>query len=196
MPVPFRDATELDELGVAAYLKIEEHPAGYMGALFLVNARGEPLEFTYTRIETPHTFLWRQEDIQRHAARKIAAALLSLCSQVPRLILCQAEEIGSELFCQDIQVSVPVCRIAPSLAVVSYTGQEARDESDTEEPLYLFWFPDRPSEESQEYRLFHHLSSNGPLLEPFERARAGLREVYKGDIPQKPSSGQVKPGKS
>ena len=197
MPIPFRDATELDELGAAAYLTIDEHPAGYMGAFFLVNARGEPLEFTYTRIETPHTFLWRQEDIRRHAARKITSALLSLCPLVPRLILCRAEEIGSELFCQDIQLSIPVCRVAPKLAVVPYTGQEARDESDTEEPpLHIFWFPDRPPEESPEQKLFRHLDSHRLLVEPFQRAAVGLSEVYKADFLPKSPAGQAKAGKS
>ena len=196
MPVPFRDATELDELGGAAYLKIDEHPAGYMGALFLVNARGEPVEFTYTRIETPHNFLCRQADIQRHATRKITSALLSLCPQVPRLILCRAEEIDSELFCQDIRVSIPVCRFALRLAVVPFTDEETRDEFDAEDPLHLFWFPGRPSEESQEQSLFRHLNSYGLLMEPFERASLGLSEVYKADIPKKPSSGQAKAGNS
>ena len=101
MAIPFRDAIELEELGAAGYLKIQSHPAGYMGALILINVRGEPLEFTYTRVETPHTFLWRRDDIGRHAARKITASLLSLCPQVPRLMLCLAEEVGSELFEED-----------------------------------------------------------------------------------------------
>ena len=179
MPIPFRDATELEELGAAAYLKIEEQPAGYMGALFLVNARSEPLEFTYTRIETPNTFLWRPADIRRHATRKLIASLLSLCPQAPRLLLCLAEEVDSELFCHDIRVSIPVCRIAPKQAVVPYTGQEARDEAEADEPLHLFWFPDRPTEGSVEQRLIHQLSEYKLLLEPFNRAAAGIREVYK-----------------
>ena len=57
MPVPFRDDAEIKALGLAAYLKMERDGSGYRGALFLVNARGEPVEFTYTRVEIPHTFL-------------------------------------------------------------------------------------------------------------------------------------------
>lgn len=179
MPVPFRYANEVEELGAVAYLKIEAHPAGYMGALFLVNVLGEPLEFTYSRIETPNTFLWRREDIRRHAARKLAASLLSLCPQEPRLLLCLAADVGSELFCQDIRVSIPVCRIAPKLAAVAYTGQEARDEAEAGDPLHLFWFPDRPAEGSMQLKLMDELISHGLLVEPFERAAVGLREVYK-----------------
>ena len=78
MPIPYRDADDLNELGTAGYLKIEPSSvgSGYLGALFLINARGEPIEFTYNRIDTPHTFLWRQVDIRRHAERKLTASLL------------------------------------------------------------------------------------------------------------------------
>ena len=111
MPIPYRDADELEELGTAGYLKLEPLSigAGFLGALFLINARGEPIEFTYNRIETPHTFLWRQDDIKRHAARRLKASLLSLCPKIPRLVLCLAEKVGSELFCQDIHMGIPVC---------------------------------------------------------------------------------------
>lgn len=183
MAISFRDATELEELGAAAYLKIQSHPAGYMGALFLINARGEPLEFTYTRIETPNTFLWRRYDVRRHAARKITASLLSLCPQVPRLMLCLAEEVDSELFCQDIQVSIPVCRVAPHLATVAFSNREVRDETNT---LHLFWFPDKPEDGSSEEKLLQKLVSSGLLTEPFERAAVGLKEVYKETLSPAP----------
>src|SRR5262249_1019955 len=87
MPIPYRDADDLDELGTVAYLKIEPVAggSGYLGALLLINARGEPVEFTYNRIDTPTTFLWRQDDLRRHAARKLTASLFSLCPRTPRL---------------------------------------------------------------------------------------------------------------
>ena len=190
MAIPFRDAIELEELGAAGYLKIQSHPAGYRGALILINVRGEPLEFTYTRVETPHTFLWRRDDIGRHAARKITASLLSLCPQVPRLMLCLAEEVGSELFCQDIQVSIPVCRIASRMAAVPFSSREVMDVTDTGEPMHLFWFPEKPDEGSAEQELLRKLVSHGLLLEPFERAAVGLREVYKEKISTSPQNGQ------
>jgi hypothetical protein len=179
MPVPFRDDKELKELGVAAYLKIEIDTSGYRGALFLINGWGEPMEFTYTHIEIPNTFLWRKADIHRHATRQIATSLLSLCPHPPKLIFCLAEEVDSELFCQDITVSIPVCRIAPATSSVSFTCNEFREETNTSEPKQLFWFPAPPAEDSIEYRLFQRLISSGLLSEPFERAETGLREVYK-----------------
>lgn len=180
MPIPYRDADELSDLGIAGYLKIEpvQEGSGYLAALFLINARGEPLEFTYNRIETPHTFLWRQADIRRHATRKLTASILSLCPKAPRLILCLAEEIGSELFTQDIQVSVPVCRIAPAIKAISYSSIEIQDKIETENPANLFWYPGKPQDDSIEVKLLHELTNRGLLTEPFERALIGLREVY------------------
>jgi len=180
MSIPYRDADELNDLGIAGYLKIQplQEKSGYLAALFLINARGEPIEFTYNRIETPHTFLWRQDDIRRHATRKLTASILSLCPKTPRLILCLAEEIGSELFTQDIQVSVPVCRIAPAIKAISYSTIEIQDKIETEDPMNLFWYPGKPQDDSIEMKLLHELTNRGLLTEPFERALIGLREVY------------------
>src|SRR3989304_1655122 len=90
MPIPYHDPDELNDLGIAGYLKIQpaKEESAYLAALFLINARGEPIEFTYNRIETPHTFLWRQDDIRRHATKKLTASLLSLCPKIPRLMFC------------------------------------------------------------------------------------------------------------
>src|SRR5215471_15272414 len=150
MPIPYRDADDLDEFGTVAYLKIEPlpHNAGYLGALFLINARGEPLEFTYNRIDTPQTFLWRQDDLQRHAARKLTASLFSLCPRTPSL-----------LFCQDIQVPIPVCRIVPAGEAIPSSRDETQDTVHTSEPLQVFWFPGKPAEDSLELRLLQLLAS-------------------------------------
>lgn len=182
MPIPFRDNNELDELGAAGYLKFEtdSNGSGYQGALFLINARGEPIEFTYNRIGTPYSSLWRRDDIRRHALRKLTASLLSLCPKIPRLIICFAEEVGSELFCQDIQVSIPICRVAPAIKSTPFTGGEVREALEATEPINLFWYPGRPSDDSIELRLLRELVSRGLLVEPFDRTSIGLREVYSG----------------
>jgi len=179
MPIPYRDADDLDELGTAGYLKIEPTAdgSGYLGALFLINARGEPVEFTYNRIDTPHTFLWRQDDLRRHATRKLTASLFALCPKTPRLLLCLAQEI--ELFCQDLQISILVCRIDPASEAILSSDAETKDTVHASEPVQVFWFPGRPAEDAIELRLLRLLSSHGLLLEPFERASIGLREVYR-----------------
>lgn len=180
MPIAFQDAIDLEELGAAAFLKIEPVAGGseFLGALFIVNARGEPLEFAYNRIELPETFLWRRADLRRHAERKLTASLLTICSRAPRLLFCLADEVGSELFCQDLRLDVAVGRIGQPLKATAYSEQEAREILDQPEPLHLFWFPAAPPSDSPERMLFDRLSSHGLLLEPFERAATGLMEVY------------------
>ena len=175
---PFRDDDDLEELGAAAFIKIEQsaRDSVYLGALFVINARGEPLEFAYNLIETPHTFLWRPADLRRHAERKLAASLLGACDAAPALLLCLAEEVGDDLFGRDLALSVPVGRIDRSLGapVSADTGEVL----ELPEPVHLFWYPAPPVEGSPERRLLTRLSAQGLLLEPFERAAFGLREVY------------------
>lgn len=180
MPIPFRDADEIEELGTVGYLKIDSPDEGqvFRGALFLVNARGEPLEFTYNKIETPSSFLWRQDDIWRHATRRLVTSLFETCQKVPRFLMCMSNEISHELFCNDINMAIPVCRIGSSLQSISHSNLEIETTLKEPEPLHLFWFPEQPGNESLEHRLLNRLTSSGLLLEPFERALAGLREVY------------------
>ena len=180
MPIPYRDADEVEELGAAGFLKIEEgsSPSEFLAALFLVSARGEPLEFAYNRIENPNTFLWRQADLRRYVERKLTASLLQVCSRVPMLLLCLADEVGSELFCQDIHVSVPVGRMGDPLKTTAHAASETQEVLEEPPDLHVFWFPGGPASESVERRLFSRLALHGLLLEPFQRASLGLREVY------------------
>jgi hypothetical protein len=180
MPVPFKDADELAELGTAGFLKVEStvEETGFFGAFFIINPKGEPVEFTYNRIDTPHTFLWRKDDIRHHASKKLATSLFSLCKDTPRMILCLAQEIDAEVFTQDIQLSIPVCRLAPAIEAVGYSDAEVRDSIDAGDVQNAFWFPGKPDEESTEHRLFATLTTRGLLLEPFSRASIGLKEVF------------------
>ncbi len=180
MPISFRDADEIEELGVAGYLKIDAPGEGktFRGALFLVNARGEPVEFSYNKIETPASFLWRQDDIQKHATRKLVTSLLDTCQKTPRFLICMAEEIGHELFCNEIHLEILVCRIGTSLQSISHSSQEIEVTLEDPDPINIFWFPEQPGDESLEHQLLLRLISAGMLFEPFERALAGLQEVY------------------
>ena len=95
------------------------------------------------------------------------------------MLLCLAKEVGSELFCQDLQISIPVCRIALASEVLPSADAETKDIVHASEPVQVFWFPGRPAEDAIELRLLRLLTSHGLLLEPFERASIGLREVYR-----------------
>ncbi len=189
MPIPFRDADEVEELGAAGFLKIENgpSPSEFIAALFLVSGRGEPLEFAYNRIETPNSFLWRKPDLRRYVERKLTASVLQVCRRVPTLLLCLADEAGSELFCQDIRVSVPVGRIGEPLKAAAHAATESPELLEEPPDVHVFWFPGSPPGESVERRLFSRLSLHGLLLEPFQRASVGLREVYSnGRAPASP----------
>ena len=186
MAIPFRDAADLDELGVASFLRIERSGRGstYLGALFAVNARGEPIELVYNALETPYPFLWRPGDLRRHAERRLTASLLDAAEVTPRLLFCRADEVGLELFTRDLLVRVPVGRVeAP--AGPSGRDRDAGGRGDAEEAVppvpeaaHVFWHPAPPADGSPERALFDQLAARGLLLEPFDRAADGLREVY------------------
>jgi hypothetical protein len=181
VPIPFSDVEDFAGLGSAAYLKLESFPdnACCLGALLVISARGEPLEFGYNRVRVPQPFLWREADLRRHVQRRLTASLLSVCSQQPRLLLCLADEVSPPLFAQDLRLEVPVARVVPPgppvRRVDTETGEVLEDE-DT--PPHVAWQPAPPDTASPERQLFEHLFTHGLLLEPFERAVTGLREVY------------------
>jgi len=189
MPIPFGDSDTFDdELGSAAFIRatVEPAPAASgaccVGALLVISARGEPLEFGYNRVRVPQPFLWRAADLQRYMQRRLVSSLLSVCSQQPRLLVCLAHEVGSALFGQDLQVEIPVVRVAasPSAArhVDTATGEVFEDDDAVDTRPHVSWQPQPPAEDSHARRLFDHLASHGLLLEPFERAAVGLGEVY------------------
>ena len=166
MPIPFRDADDVEELGAAAFLKLERSESGsaYLGALLLINARGEPLEFTHNRIDLPRTFLWRPADLRRHAERKLTASLLGICAATARLLLCRSDEVGAELFSQDIRVSIPVGRIGGPVGPTEPLDEESGEVVDAPEPVHIFWYPEPPADDSVERLLLARLSACGLLL--------------------------------
>jgi hypothetical protein len=178
MPIPFADVEEIDGLGSAAFLKVARSSDGAccLGALLVISARGEPLEFGYNRVRVPQPFLWRAADLRRHTERRLTASLLSVCSQQPRLLLCLASEVGARLFGQDLQVDLPVARVDAAQRLVDTETGEVLEDQDPRP--HVAWQPAPPDEGSTERRLFDHLATHGLLLEPFERAALGLREVY------------------
>jgi hypothetical protein len=182
VPITYRDAADLDELGLASYLHVERSGRGstYLGALFTMNARGEPVELVYNALETPHPLLWRPADLRRHAERRLTASLLSVAESVPTLLLCLADEVGVELFSQDIQVEITVGRIErPSTRADADSPESGTGSLPTvTDSAHVFWQPGAPPDESPARALFEQLAARGLLLEPFDRAADALREVY------------------
>jgi len=180
VPIPFRDEVDADRFGSAAFLRIvpADRGDGFLGALFLTNAHGEPVEFTYSRLEIVQRFLWRQEDLRRHAARRLAASLFEVCPRIPAVILCLADEAPAELFANDITVGFPTVRVAEQSAVIGQSANESREVVEGAVPVQIFWNGSVPGEEEDARLVVRHLAERGLLLEPFDRALTGLREVY------------------
>jgi hypothetical protein len=181
MPIPFRDLEEHEGLGSAGFLRFlpREEEGAYLGTLFLVNARSEPLEFSYNRIEVPQRFLWRRQELRRHVVRRLAASLFEICPRVPGVLLCLADEVDAELFTEELRVEVPVARLAEEATLVGQAAEEEREVMAEERPVQVFWIGGQPPEEAPARRLVAHLAGRGLLLEPFARAALGLREVYR-----------------
>ena len=180
MPIPFHEADGTEALGEAGFLKIDHSPAGthYAGGLLLINALGEPIEFTYSRIDVPYETLWRQSDARRFAARRLAVSLLSLCAKVPIVLLCLDDEVERDLFASEVQLSIPVCIVTPAAEDGPPAGISGLDPSETTRAAGLFWISAPPAEASRAAQLMRELALRSLVLEPFERATRGLREVY------------------
>jgi hypothetical protein len=110
MTVPFRDRAEYEDFGLAGYLRFVEEPdsKGIRGALFCVNSRGEPIDFSFTRIDVGASFLWRLGDARRHAVTALCKALFAACPKEPALLLSLAEEVSPRVFTEDIEVGAPL----------------------------------------------------------------------------------------
>ena len=187
MPIAFHDADEIAQLGMAAYLHIAPplpDSALRHGALLVLNARGEPMEFSYNRIELMQPVLWRALDREQAAIRRLALSLFEAATQTPALLLCRADVVGPHIFGQasGLTLHIPVVRLAPLGALVGYAGEEARQTVETVDEhgelleIALFWTPEAPAGPAAV--LFERLVQRGLILEPFVRAQEGLREVY------------------
>jgi hypothetical protein len=168
VPIPYVDQDDLDQLGAAAFLKLEPDVAAgsLRGALLQINARGEPLEFIYNRIATPSPVLWRADDLWRLALARLTASLLDASQNEPTLFCYLAGDVPSELFEREIRVQIPVCCVL--------TAQEG---ADTES---FIWQPFAPPDTSSEFRLARELQARRLLREPFERASSALQAMYDG----------------
>jgi hypothetical protein len=179
MAIPFR-TSDTGPPGTVAFLRVIPFPSGggYDGALFIMGAGGEPVEFCFSRIETPRTALWRKGDLVRRASVELTRSLLQVCSESPAVLFARADEVGPDVFESDLSLDIPVCRVA-SLLDLALASPREHEEEPAGDDLHLFWFPQPPGEEEVARVLVDRLVATGLLTEPFERAEAGLREVKK-----------------
>lgn len=178
MPIPFRDHSDTEDLGLAGYLRFvdEDGGRGLRGALFLVNGRGEPADFCFSHVDIPASFLWRAGEARRHAVRVLCGALFGACTREPTLLLARVDEVPPLVFAEDLEVHIPIGRVSGATAAPVQAAVEVSEELG--EALHVFWMREPPGAESKARRLFDALSGRGLAAEPFERAAVGLEEAF------------------
>ncbi|MGI8475384.1 MAG: hypothetical protein ACR2OO_03305, partial [Thermomicrobiales bacterium] len=180
MPVPFRDARREESSPEAGYLRFmqEERGRGIRGALFLINARGEPVDFAYSRIDLPALVLWRSGDARRHALAGLSAVLFDASLRAPALLLALADEVPADLFTDELLVDIPLCRVHADMAK-RYLPIRTGDLEESPAAPMVTWVGDAPVGASPGNRLLEMLTARDLLAEPFARAAAGLEEAYR-----------------
>jgi hypothetical protein len=180
MSIPFRSFA-IEEAGLAAYLRVlsglGDH-AEMHGALLVVNAIGEPVEFCFASLKPPASPLWRDVDLKRRAVATLTRSLFNECGAQPRLVFGLASEIDPTLFRVDVSPAIAACRVIPGISTGISEGEMATDQGPR-----LIWAGERPGPESPERQLLNRLINNDLLAEPFVRAEAALAEsVLAGGI--------------
>ena len=183
MTVSFRHAAEFEAGGYAAYFRTVagRTSSERLGGLLQVNGRGEPIEFTFSSVKFEGGSLWRAGDLERGALRSLAVSLFEGAQRSPLLLLCLAKEVPPELFRDELEVEIPVCRAAAAGDMADIDSAEIGEERATvDQIIHLFWCPGPPTLESPARRLLDELASRSMLLEPFDRIPLGLREALSG----------------
>jgi hypothetical protein len=159
MTIPYSDSSD-DLSRTAGYLKFVFYPDKniWFSALFIMNARGEPVEFTHARVRSPQALLWRPDDLRTRCQSSLCASMFDLCPVTPDIILCLDAEVSPDLFMRYLNVKIPVGFVAPDGSIGEWSMEISSD--------------------SIASRLSKRLSKRELLLEPFERALVGLGEVY------------------
>lgn len=178
--IPFHDNESIEELGVAAFLIVSREGDDFVaGALLLLNARGEPLEFVFNRLELLRGDLWRSLDKPHAAARRLCATLFQAAQLAPSLLFYRATDIAPGLFGPQGQLllEIPVARISALHENLPPQGEIAQrittfDANGEAGEVDVLWTPQEPQDTAAE--LFDKLAERGLLLEPFERATRAL----------------------
>ena len=177
MPVPFRDIASGEDPARVAYLRFVEEAGGgrLRGCMFVVSLQGDPLEFCFTRVDLPAGPLWDHDLAQRRAVAELARALFQAGSLQPDAVFCLSSETPEEVFAEDIDAQVPVCRVSDGPG----GGLPAPSAAHGDGPSVALCWPNRPAPAgSGESPLDRYLGSPHRLMEPFGRAGLGLDEAF------------------
>ncbi|MQA89168.1 MAG: hypothetical protein GEU90_02865 [Gemmatimonas sp.] len=165
MPIPFRGAEEVDELGAAGFLLFLRDTAEISmgGGVLLVDARAEPLEFVHHSMTLPGGALWSAEDAGRHAGRRLAAELFRALGRTPGVLIVRDDGSASEQWLGDLEVGIPVGLL---------------DEVNRGGSVAPRWLDGGPALGSPADRLCERLGQRDLLIEPFTRLERALRQLH------------------
>ena len=177
MPIPFRDLGEGEPSGVAGFLRFIDEPdgRGIRGALFIMSARGEPVEFAYTRIKLRSGVLWRPGHARSRSVSALTKALFESATTQADVVFSLAEETPPAVFSDDIRPEIPLCRVASQDPVSVAPTEETQQLS---ESLTLYWTNGVPPPGSVTAQVVELLGQRQLLIEPFERAAMGIQEAF------------------
>jgi len=177
LPIPFRDLGEGEPSGAAGFLRFIDEPdaRGIRGALFITTARGEPIEFAYTRINLRSGVLWRTGHARSRSVYALTKALFESASNQADVVFALAEETPPAVFSDDIGPEIPLCRVASQDSVSVAPTEETQRLS---ESLTLYWTNGLPRPGSVAAEIVELLGQRQLLIEPFERAAMGIQEAF------------------
>jgi len=136
------------------------------GGLLILDGCGAPVEFVHNAIEVPGGAFWPDDHVVPAAIAGIARSLFVACRNEPDLLICQSSLAGPEFCRTELAVGIPFVQVTAASGSL---------------PIERVWVNAAPMATMRATRVLESLVERGLLTEPFQRLRAGLREIY-GDI--------------
>lgn len=165
MPVPYRKSPPVLSTRCAGFLDVVWLPSSrtFYGALFLIDARGQPVEFVHSHLSAPAGFLWPEDQVRSAGVASLCHALFEACKREPELLVCRPT-LGSAAYCRaEIAPQVPFAMVSPAVS---------------DGPPEWSWINDPPPPSMPAASLAEEIKRRGFAVEPFSRIRDGLRECY------------------
>jgi hypothetical protein len=165
MSVPYRKPSQTTSATCAAYLDIIRlrSERTFYGAILLIDRRGQPYEFVHNTLSSPAGFLWPEDQVRALGIVSLSHSLFDACRREPDLLVCRSTLGSPQFLREEIAPSIPFAQVAPGMSG---------------EPAAWNWINDPPGVGMSAYLLSQELQQRGFVLEPFERLRKGLQELY------------------
>ena len=165
MPILFDDLIESGRPNSVVWLRFvdEEKGAGIRAALFETSSLGEPLSFSFTRIDRRDTSPSLQERMngRQAAVFSLAKSLFGSTTASPAVIFGLADEIPLWVVSDALRVELPFCRVK--------LGSENSSQ--------LLWATNQPYKGTEAYRTLDRILQRDAPFEAFTRAANCLNKA-------------------